>query len=231
MLEELKRNVYKANLDLVNHGLVVHTWGNVSGRDRESGLIVIKPSGVSYEAMQPEDMVVIDNKGKVIEGNYKPSTDTPTHLFLYENFASLGGIVHTHSSYATSWAQAGKPIPPLGTTHADHYNGEIPCTRLLTDAEIDGDYEINIGKIIVESLGVIDPLEMPSILVNGHGPFCWGNSADNAVYNAVALEEIARLAFYTVLLGKSEPINKSLLEKHFKRKHGSDAYYGQSKLI
>jgi L-ribulose-5-phosphate 4-epimerase len=227
MLKELKNIVFKANLDLVSHGLVIHTWGNVSGRDKESGLIVIKPSGVSYESMKPEDMVVIDQEGKVLEGKYKPSTDTPTHLLLYRAYGSLGGVVHTHSSYATSWAQAGRAIPPYGTTHADHFYGEVPCTRLLTQKETDNDYEINTGKIIIEKMGTVNPLTVPSVLVNGHGPFCWGSDVENAVYNAVALEEIAKMAFYTVLLGKKEPISKFLLDKHFKRKHGTDAYYGQ----
>ncbi len=229
MLEKLKEKVYKANLDLVDKGLVIHTWGNVSGRDKESGFIVIKPSGVSYDLMNPEHMVVIDRDGRVIEGKFKPSTDAPTHLLLYRTFESLGGVVHTHSSYATSWAQAGRAIPPFGTTHADHYYGEVPCTRLLTKKETETEYEINTGKIIVERLGDIDPLTVPSVLVNGHGPFCWGTNAENAVYNAVALEEIAKMAFYTVLLGKTEPISQYLLDKHFKRKHGNDAYYGQDK--
>jgi L-ribulose-5-phosphate 4-epimerase len=227
MLKELKDIVFKANLDLVRHGLVIHTWGNVSGRDKKSGLIVIKPSGVDYESMKPEDMVVIDPEGKVVEGKFKPSTDAPTHLLLYNSWPEIGGVVHTHSSYATSWAQAGKAIPPFGTTHADHYYGEVPCTRLLTDNEIETDYEINTGKVIVEKLGKVDPLSIPSVLVCSHGPFCWGKDADNAVYNAVALEEIARMAFYTVLLGKNEPISQSLLDKHYKRKHGNNAYYGQ----
>ena len=229
MLEKLKNTVYRANIDLVDNGLVIQTWGNVSGRDFDSGLIVIKPSGVSYESMKPDDMVVIDLEGKVVEGKYKPSTDAPTHLLLYKTYNTIGGVVHTHSSYATSWAQAGIAIPPFGTTHADHFYGEVPCTRLLTDNEIESDYEINTGKIIVEKLGTVNPLTIPSVLVNSHGPFCWGTDADNAVYNAIALEEIARMAFYTVLLGKSGPINKSLLDKHFKRKHGRDAYYGQGK--
>ncbi|TAL72747.1 MAG: L-ribulose-5-phosphate 4-epimerase [Bacteroidetes bacterium] len=229
MLNELKNIVFKANLDLVKNGLVIHTWGNVSGRDFKSGLIVIKPSGVSYETMKPDDMVVIDSEGKVLEGKYKPSTDAPTHIFLYKAFKNTGGIVHTHSPYATAWAQAGKAIPPFGTTHADHFYGEVPCTRLLTDDETDSDYEINTGKIIVDKLGSVNPLTVPSVLVNSHGPFCWGRDPDNAVNNAVALEEIARMAFYTILLGKNEPIKKSLLDKHFKRKHGNDAYYGQNK--
>ena len=229
MLDKLKNIVFKANLDLVNNGLVIHTWGNVSGRDKESGLIVIKPSGVSYDSMGPDDMVVIDQEGKVVEGEFKPSTDAPTHLLLYKAYESLGGIVHTHSSYATSWAQAGRAIPPFGTTHADHFYGEVPCTRLLSQKEIENDYEINTGKIIIEKMGDINPLTVPSVLVNGHGPFCWGKNAEDAVYNAVALEEIAKMAFYTVMLGKTEPIDKFLLDKHFKRKHGKDAYYGQSK--
>jgi len=229
MLDKLKKIVFKANIDLVDNGLVIHTWGNVSGRDEESGLIVIKPSGVEYKSMKPEDMVVIDPEGKIVEGKFKPSTDAPTHLLLYKTYKTIGGVVHTHSSYATSWAQAGKSIPPFGTTHADHYYGEVPCTRFLTEKEIEIDYETNTGKVIVERLGTVNPLTMPSVLVNSHGPFCWGTDADNAVYNAIALEEIARMAFYTVLLGKNEPINKTLLDKHFKRKHGNDAYYGQSR--
>jgi L-ribulose-5-phosphate 4-epimerase len=229
MLEKLKNTVFRANLDLVEKGLVIHTWGNVSGRDNESGLIVIKPSGVSYKIMKPEHMVVIDLNGKIVEGKFKPSTDAPAHLLLYRTYKSIGGVVHTHSSYATSWAQAGRAIPPFGTTHADHFYGEVPCTRLLTKKEMENDYEINTGKIIIEKLGAVDPLTVPSVLVNGHGPFCWGINAENAVYNAIALEEIARMAFYTVLLGKTEPISQFLLDKHFKRKHGTDAYYGQSK--
>ena len=228
MLEELKIKVFKANLDLVSNGLVIHTWGNVSGRDFKSGLIVIKPSGVSYKSMRPDDMVVIDHLGNVAEGKFKPSTDAPTHLFLYNTYESLGGVVHTHSAFATSWAQAGKGIPPFGTTHADHFYGEVPCTRLLTDNEIENDYELNTGKVIVEALVSVDPLTVPSVLVNSHGPFSWGADADNAVYNAIALEEIARIAFYTVLLGRSKPVNNTLLDKHFNRKHGKDAYYGQT---
>jgi L-ribulose-5-phosphate 4-epimerase len=227
MLDKLKIDVYKANLDLVSNGLVIHTWGNVSARDKTSGLIVIKPSGINYESMAPGDMVVLDPDGRVVEGKYKPSTDAPTHLLLYKTWETIGGIVHTHSSYATAWAQAGKGIPPFGTTHADHYYGEVPCTRSLTDREIADDYEINTGKIIIERMGDADPLSIPSALVCSHGPFCWGTDADNAVYNAVSLEEIAKLAFYTVLLGKNEPVNQTLLDKHFKRKHGSNAYYGQ----
>jgi L-ribulose-5-phosphate 4-epimerase len=227
MLDNLKINVCKANLDLVSNGLVIHTWGNVSARDSASGMIVIKPSGVSYKSMKPDDMVVMDPDGNVLEGKYKPSTDAPTHLLLYRTWNSIGGIVHTHSSYATAWAQAGRGIPPFGTTHADHFNGEVPCTRLLTDEEISADYEVNTGKIIIERMAGIDPFTIPSVLVNCHGPFCWGTDADEAVYNAISLEEIAKMAFCTVLLGKSSPVKRSLLDKHFKRKHGSEAYYGQ----
>jgi L-ribulose-5-phosphate 4-epimerase len=228
MLEELKEKVFKANLDLVSNGLVIHTWGNVSAKDFKTGLIVIKPSGVSYGSMRSDDMVVIDREGNIAEGKYRPSTDAPTHLFLYNTYESLGGVVHTHSSFATSWAQAGKAIPPFGTTHADHYYGEVPCTRLLTDDEIESDYEKNTGKVIAETLNSVNPLLVPAVLVNSHGPFCWGRDAEIAVYNAVALEEIAKMAFYTVVLGRSEPVNKTLLEKHFNRKHGRDAYYGQT---
>jgi len=229
MLEELKLSVFNANLELVSNGLVIHTWGNASGRDRESGLIVIKPSGVSYRKMREEDMVVLDPDGKVVEGTLKPSTDAPTHLYLYKVYPSLGGIVHTHSAYATAWAQAGKDIPPFGTTHADHYYGEVPCTRKLNDDEIRNDYELNTGKVITERMGRLDPLAVPSVLVNCHGPFTWGIDADEAVYNAVALEEIARIAFYTVLLNHKEPVERNLLDKHYLRKHGGDAYYGQDK--
>jgi L-ribulose-5-phosphate 4-epimerase len=227
MLEKIKERVFKANLDLVKHGLVIHTWGNVSGRDPETGMIVIKPSGVSYDKMKAADMVVLDPEGNVVEGNRKPSTDTPTHLVLYKTFPGIGGVVHTHSTYATSWAQAGRSIPAFGTTHADHFYGEVPCTRVLNNKEIESDYELNTGKVIIEKIGKNNPLVTPSMLVNCHGPFSWGKDAEDAVYNAVALEEIARMAFYTVLLGKSEPVDKSLIDKHFNRKHGKNAYYGQ----
>jgi len=229
MLELLKEEVFRANLDLVEHGLVIHTWGNVSGRDKETGYIVIKPSGLSYEKMKPEDMVVLDCDGNKIEGRYKPSTDAPTHIFIYKTYPSVGGVVHTHSTYATSWAQAGRPIPPFGTTHADHYYGPVPCSRKLTKKEVSGDYELNTGKVIVEALKGADPLTVPSVIVNCHGPFAWGKDASAAVYNAIALEEIARMAFYTVLLGRNEPIDQYLLDKHYLRKHGKDAYYGQGK--
>jgi L-ribulose-5-phosphate 4-epimerase len=229
MLEKLKASVCKANLDLVKHGLVIHTWGNVSGRDKKSGLIVIKPSGVNYESMKPGDMVVLDPGGKIVEGKFNPSTDAPTHLLLYKAFSEIGGIVHTHSTYATSWAQAGKDIPPLGTTHADHFYGGVPCTRKLRKNEIENNYEINTGKVIIERMKGTDPMAIPSVLVSSHGPFCWGSDPEEAVYNAVALEEIARMAFYTFLLGKDEPVDKFLLDKHFGRKHGRNAYYGQGK--
>lgn len=229
MPDKFKMEVYKSNIDLVKHGLVIHTWGNVSGRDRETGLIAIKPSGVSYSSMTADDMVILDIDGNVVDGRYKPSTDAPTHLFIYKSFPSVGGVVHTHSTYATAWAQAGRDIPPLGTTHADHYYGEVPCTRKLTDDEINNNYELNTGRVIVERLGKSDPLAVPSALVNCHGPFSWGLDAEEAVYNAVALEEIARIAFYTVLLNHRTPISKSMLDKHFRRKHGDDAYYGQNK--
>ncbi len=229
MLSKLKASVCKANLELVKQGLVIHTWGNVSGRDKTSGLVVIKPSGVSYKKMKPDDMVVLDPDGKVVEGKYKPSTDAPTHLFLYKHFSSIGGVVHTHSTYATAWAQAGKSIPPFGTTHADHYYGAVPCSRKLTAHEVRSDYELNTGKVIVEVMKETDPLAVPSVLISSHGPFCWGLDADEAVYNAVALEEIARMAFYTILLGNREPVDKYLLDKHFLRKHGENAYYGQKK--
>jgi L-ribulose-5-phosphate 4-epimerase len=229
MLDKLKMIVFQANIDLVKQGLVIHTWGNVSGRDQESGLIVIKPSGVSYSSMKADDMVVIDGEGNIVEGRYNPSTDAPTHLFLYKSWTSIGGVVHTHSAFATAWAQAGKDIPPLGTTHADHYYGEVPCTRQLSDNEIKKEYELNTGKVIVERLGISDPLAVPSALVNCHGPFCWGLDPGEAVYNAVALEEIARMAFYTILLNPDKPVDQNLLDKHFQRKHGKNAYYGQGK--
>ena len=227
MLDNLKKSVFQANLDLVNHGLVIHTWGNASGRDKKTGLIVIKPSGVSYESMKPDDMVVLNQEGKVVEGRFNPSTDAPTHLLLYKTYQNIGGIVHTHSTYATSWAQAGRSIPAMGTTHADHFYGEVPCTRKLCKAEVENDYEVNTGRVIIERMGMNDPMAMPSVLVCCHGPFSWGEDPGKAVYNAVTLEEVARTAFYTELLGKKEPVDKYLLDKHFGRKHGRDAYYGQ----
>jgi L-ribulose-5-phosphate 4-epimerase len=227
MLDELKTSVLKANLDLVRDGLVIRTWGNASGRDWESGLVVIKPSGVAYDLMEPGDMVVIDLSGRVVEGRYKPSTDAPTHLSLYRHYPEIGGVVHTHSAFATAWAQAGREIPPFGTTHADHCYGAVKCTRKLTQEEIDNDYEQNTGKIIIESIGDRDPFTVSSVLVNSHGPFCWGHHVADAAAKAAELEEIARIAFYTVLLGHTGQIDKGLLDKHFLRKHGKDAYYGQ----
>jgi len=227
MLEELKKQVYTANLNLVKHGLVLFTWGNVSGIDRKENLLVIKPSGVSYEEMEPGDMVVVDLSGNVIEGKYKPSSDTFTHIELYKAFTEIGGIVHTHSTYAVAWAQALKSIPAMGTTHADHFYGEIPCTRELTKEEVDRGYEKETGTVIIETFNNINPLHMPGVLVGNHGPFAWGSTLEKAVYNAVVLEEVARMALFTVQLGNDNPIRQYLLDKHFNRKHGKNAYYGQ----
>jgi len=229
MLESFKEEVLEANLSIVKQGLVIHSWGNVSGREPGTGYIVIKPSGVSYAKMKISDMVVLDLKGNIIEGKRKPSTDTPTHLALYRAWPAVGGIVHTHSTYATAWSQAGRGIPPLGTTHADTFYGEVPCTRKLKPEEIKTNYEENTGRVIIERIGSTDPLFMPSVLVNCHGPFSWGKDPEEAVYNAVTLEEVARMAFYTVLLGNQKAIDRELLDKHFLRKHGKDAYYGQDK--
>ncbi len=228
MLESLKHAVWQANLLLPQHHLVTFTWGNVSAVDREKGLVVIKPGGVAYDTMQPEDMVVVDlMSGAVVEGRYKPSSDTPTHLVLYRAFRGVGGIVHTHSRWATVFAQAHCPIPALGTTHADDFYGEIPCTRVMTDAEIGGAYEANTGEVIVERFRDLDPQTMRAVLVAGHGPFTWGSDAGEAVHNAVVLEEAAFMAWHTMQLGRTEPIPQALLDKHFLRKHGANAYYGQ----
>lgn len=227
MLENLKKSVYKANLDLVKHGLVIFTWGNVSAFDREKKLMVIKPGGISYEEMKPEQMVVVDMKGNVVEGTLNPSSDTATHLVLYKNFPGIRAVVHAHSEWATSWAQAGKEIPALGTTHADYFYGDIPCTRQLTEKEIEGDYELETGNVIIETFNGIDPMLIPGVLIHSHGPFTWGNSPENAIENAVVLEQIAKMAFNTFLLEKNPEFDKKLLEKHFLRKHGKDAYYGQ----
>lgn len=227
MLEKLKEEVCQANLDLVNQGLVLFTWGNVSGIDRERDLVVIKPSGVSYENMKPKDMVVLNLYGQVMEGNLKPSSDTPTHLVLYRQFENTGGVVHTHSEWATSWAQAGKGIPAVGTTHADYFFGDIPCTRKLTKEEIEGDYELETGRIIVECFKDLDPDTIPGVLVNNHGPFTWGKNAKDAVHNAVVMEEVAKITFRTFQLNSDTTMDKALLDKHFLRKHGNDAYYGQ----
>jgi L-ribulose-5-phosphate 4-epimerase len=227
VLKELKNKVLQANLNLVKYGLVTFTWGNVSGIEREKGLVVIKPSGVPYEEMKADIMVVVDLDGKIVEGRLKPSSDTPTHLYLYKNFEKTGAVVHTHSEWATSWAQSGRAIPPYGTTHADYFYGEIPCTRKLTRKEIENDYEQNTGRVIAEKFKTLDYLAVPGVLVNGHGPFTWGADPDDAVHNAIILEDIAKMAFNTEVLGNIKPVDKYLLDKHYMRKHGKDAYYGQ----
>ncbi|MEJ6120713.1 L-ribulose-5-phosphate 4-epimerase [Vibrio sp. 2-Bac 85] len=225
---QLREQVWQANMDLQKHQLVTFTWGNVSGIDRKLGLVVIKPSGVAYEALSPENMVIVDLKGNLIEGDLNPSSDTATHLALYRAYESLGGVVHTHSSYATSWAQAGAPIPALGTTHADYFFGNIPCARALTVEEIKNDYELNTGNVIIETIANSDPMEIPGILVREHAPFTWGKDAHDAVHNAVVIEEVAKMAYRTLLLNpKVTSIPQSLLDKHYLRKHGKDAYYGQ----
>ncbi len=229
MLESLKKQVTKANLLLPKHGLVTFTWGNVSGIDRESGLVVIKPSGVPYEQMTEADMVVVDLDGKVVEGKWKPSSDTPTHLELYKAFPECGGIVHTHSRWATTFAQAGKPIPALGTTHGDYFYGEIPCTRPMTETEIRGEYEKQTGKVIVETFRTLDPIAVPGVLVFSHGPFAWGKDAEEAVHNAVVMEEVAFMDWHAMILNPDwQPMPQTLLDKHYLRKHGKNAYYGQN---
>ena len=230
MLEKLKESVYKENINLVKHGLVIFTWGNVSAFDPEKELMVIKPSGIPFMEMKPEQMVVVDIKGNVVEGTLNPSSDTPTHLVLYKNFPGIRAIVHAHSEWATSWAQAGKEIPALGTPHADYFYGDIPCTRQLTKKEIEGYYELETGNVIVETFKKIDPMHIPGVLVHSHGPFTWGISPENAIENAVVLEQIAKVAFNTLLLEKNPEFSKKLLDKHFFRKHGKDAYYGQKKV-
>lgn len=227
MLEQLKEEVWKANLDLVTHRLVIFTWGNASGIDRQSGLVVIKPSGVSYDEMKPSDMVVLDLSGKVIDGNLNPSSDAATHLVLYRNFLNIGGIVHTHSEWGTCWAQAGKGIPAIGTTHADYFYGEIPCTRKMTEEEINGEYELETGNVIIERFKGIDPDSIPGVLVNNHAPFTWGKDVADAVHNAVVLEEVAKMTFRSVHLNHDASMGQALLDKHFLRKHGKNAYYGQ----
>ncbi|NLK29392.1 MAG: L-ribulose-5-phosphate 4-epimerase [Clostridiales bacterium] len=231
MLEQLKQEVYVANMELPKKGLVIYTWGNVSGIDREKQFVIIKPSGVEYETMKPEDMVVVDLDGKVIEGHYKPSSDTATHLELYIKYPEIGGIVHTHSSFATSWAQAGRDIPLYGTTHADYFYGAIPCTRKLRKEEIDGEYEKNTGLVIIETLENrgINPLFTPGVLCMNHGPFTWGKDPAEAVSNAVVLEEVAKMAYYAESINKdAKPASKVIADKHFYRKHGNHAYYGQN---
>jgi L-ribulose-5-phosphate 4-epimerase len=227
MLEGLKEQVCKANLALVDHGLVLFTWGNVSAIDRASGLVVIKPSGVPYDRMIPADMVVVDLDGRVVEGDLKPSSDTPTHLVLYRAFPETGGIVHTHSTFATAWAQAGMDIPNIGTTHSDYFHNDIPCTADMTTCQVRGDYELETGNVIVERFRDIDPVHTPGVLVKNHGPFSWGRDADEAVHNAVVLEQVAKMAFISMTLNPDSKMNPLLIEKHFSRKHGPDAYYGQ----
>jgi L-ribulose-5-phosphate 4-epimerase len=229
VLEKLKHEVLEANLDLVKHKLIIFTWGNASAIDRENGLVLIKPSGVEYDKLSSDKMVSLDLTGKLISKDLKPSSDTPTHLVLYEKFKDIGGIVHTHSSWATIWAQAGLAIPPLGTTHADYFYGPIPCTRMLTAKEVNENYEIETGNVIAETFRDIDPLSVPGVLVSGHGPFSWGRTVAEAVHNAVVLEEVAKMAYYTLALNKPEPIDQYLLDKHYLRKHGPNAYYGQKK--
>jgi L-ribulose-5-phosphate 4-epimerase len=229
MLENLKKQVCEANLTLVSEGLVVHTFGNVSGVDRKSGMMVIKPSGVSYDILAPEQMVVVSlADGRVVEGKLRPSSDTPTHLELYRAYGQIGGVVHTHSPFATAWAQAGRDLPAYGTTHADYFHGPIPCTRPLHNAEIQGEYETNTGKVIVERMAGIDPLNMQAILVCSHGPFTWGATAADAVHNAAMLEYLAGMAAQTERLNPFvKPVTQELLDKHFFRKHGPGKYYGQ----
>lgn len=228
LLEALKERVLLANQSLPKHGLVLFTWGNVSAIDRAQNLVVIKPSGVSYDNMDKSDMVVVDLDGNVVEGKLKPSSDLLTHLEIYKNFENVQGIVHTHSSWCTSWAQASRNIPAFGTTHADYFYGEILCTRSLLDSEIQKDYELNTGKVIVETMRDKDPLSFPGVIVDKHGPFNWGISPEHAVENAVVMEEVAKLAFNTCMLQpKVDNMEKTLLDKHFLRKHGKNAYYGQ----
>ncbi len=227
MLEGLKEKVFKANLDLVKHGLVIFTWGNVSAIDRQSGLVVIKPSGVAYDVMKAEDMVVVDLDSNIVEGNLNPSSDTPTHLVLYKAFPEIGGVVHTHSTYATAWAQAGKDIPNIGTTHADYFYKEIPCTADMTEAEVMGDYELETGNVIVKRFQGMNPVHTPGVLVKNHGPFAWGKDAHEAVHNAVVMEQVAKMASIAYLVNPQLTMNPLLIEKHFSRKHGPNAYYGQ----
>lgn len=232
MLKELKRAVYEANMLLPKYNLVTFTWGNVSGVDRDQGLFVIKPSGVPYDQLTPDDMVVVDLSGVKVEGKLNPSSDTPTHAELYRSFPSVGGVVHTHSRWATIWAQAGRDIPAYGTTHADYFSGNIPCARVLTKDEVENEYELSTGVVIAEHFAKygIDPAYVPAVLVCSHGPFSWGKDAFEAVHNAVVLEEVAMMAFHTELIAADaprEPMKRYILDKHFTRKHGPNAYYGQ----
>ena len=228
MLEELKQQVYEANMRLPELGLVTFTWGNVSAIDRQRGLVVIKPSGIAYESMTVDDMSVVDLQGHVVEGRWRPSSDTATHLALYRRYPDLGGVVHTHSTHATAWAQAGLAIPALGTTHADYFFGDIPCTRALSAQEVDEAYELNTGQVIIETLGEANPLHTPGIVVYQHGPFAWGKDAHEAVHNAVVMEEVARMAWIARGINPQlQPIDSWLMNKHFQRKHGPNTYYGQ----
>lgn len=230
MLTELKNEVFKANLDLPRYGMVTFTWGNVSAIDREKSLVVIKPSGVDYDVMKTEDMVVVDLDGNKVEGKLNPSSDTPTHLALYRAFDDIGGIVHTHSRQATSWAQAGRDVPAYGTTHADYFYGAVPCTRKMTREEIEGEYELNTGLVIIETFRDRDlkAMEIPGVLVNSHGPFSWGKDAHDAVHNAVVLEELAAMALQSEQLNPNlKSMQQELLDKHYLRKHGKNSYYGQ----
>ncbi|WP_276684379.1 L-ribulose-5-phosphate 4-epimerase [Duncaniella muris] len=232
MLEELKQKVYKANMALVEHGLVIFTWGNVSGIDREKGLVVIKPSGVSYDVMKADDMVVVDlATGNVVEGDLRPSSDTPTHLAIYRAWPEVGGVVHTHSTYATAWSQAGIDLPNIGTTHADYFHQAIPCTPDMTEAEVKGDYELETGNVIINTFASrgINPMHTPGVMVKNHGPFAWGKTPDEAVHNAVVMEQVAKMAFVAYQVNPHLTMNPLLVEKHFSRKHGPNAYYGQKK--
>ena len=229
MLEDLKQKVFQANLDLVKHGLVIFTWGNVSGIDREKGLVVIKPSGVDYDTMKVSDMVVVDLDGNVVEGDLRPSSDTPTHLALYKAFPEIGGVVHTHSTYATAWAQAGIDLPNIGTTHADYFHQAIPCTADMTEAEVKGEYELETGNVIIERFKGMNPVHTPGVLVKNHGPFAWGKDPHDAVHNAVVMEQVAKMASIAYSVNPNLTMNPLLIEKHFNRKHGPNAYYGQKK--
>lgn len=230
MLEELKKQVCEANLELVARGVVIYTWGNVSGIDREKGLVVIKPSGIDYAGMSPDDMVVVNlSTGETVDGKWKPSSDTATHLELYRKYDQIAGVVHTHSVNAVAFAQAGKAIPALGTTHADYFYGDIPCTRVLSEQEVSEAYELNTGKVIIETIETlgIDPIAIPGIVVKNHGPFAWGRNPANAVYNAVVLEKVAEMALKTLVLNPQAEMKQYVLDKHYMRKHGPNAYYGQ----
>ncbi|MGH9685967.1 MAG: L-ribulose-5-phosphate 4-epimerase [Candidatus Acidiferrales bacterium] len=229
LLEKLRKQVLEANLEVLRRGLVLYTFGNASGISRDEGYVVIKPSGVSYDELKPEDMVITNLDGAIVEGELRPSSDLATHLVLYRKFSSIGGVVHTHSEFATAWAQAGRPIPCLGTTHADAFHGAVPVTEHLIQDEIERDYERNTGVAICRTFERLDPDSIPAVLVRGHGPFCWGENATAAAHNAVILEAVARMAFYTVELSeKADPLSDALRDKHFLRKHGHDAYYGQT---